>query len=214
MHGRKGALAVGVEARRRVRRDHVSKYTAVFRRLVGHRWHCRHQGDAQDGRPERWCHRFPPVRLGRVARPIASSYSENTKMPIVLGPKTGLGGPSARLTHPLSPIRSNRGIFAAELENNGFLHIRAGSLSYRQGRLRGISYVAVACDERLLRVRERPTGCAPRRAGTSFWKVTGLEFHNGASVGACQSSDRVPPRTGTPDRWALRNRCLLRVDSR
>src|SRR5215468_3980121 len=94
MQGRKGALAVGVEARRRVRRDHVSKYTAVFRRLVGHRWHCRHQGDAQAGRPERWCHRFPPVRSGRVARPIASSYSGNTKMPIVLGPKTVFGGSS------------------------------------------------------------------------------------------------------------------------
>jgi hypothetical protein len=35
---------------------------------------------------------------------------------------------------------------------------------------------------------------------------------NNASVGACQSSDRVRPKTGTPDRWAL-NRYLLRVDS-
>ena len=31
------------------------------------------------GRPDRWCRRFPPVRLGRVARPIASSYRGDTE---------------------------------------------------------------------------------------------------------------------------------------
>ena len=45
-------------------------------------------------------------------------------------------------------------------------------------------------------------------------RVTGSEFHNGASVGACRSSGRVRPRMGKRDKWVLRNRCLLRVDSR
>ena len=33
-------------------------------------------------------------------------------------------------------------------------------------------------------------------------------------AGACQSTGRGLPKTGTTDRWALRNRCLLRADSR
>jgi hypothetical protein len=33
-------------------------------------------------------------------------------------------------------------------------------------------------------------------------------------AGACQSTGRGLPKTGTTDRWALRNRYLLRVDNR
>src|SRR5262252_724462 len=78
-----GFLALRVETWRRVRRDHVGQYTAIFPRLVGHRRRSGRKGNAKGGRPEPWCHRLPPVRLGRVARPIPPSYSENTKMPIV-----------------------------------------------------------------------------------------------------------------------------------
>src|SRR6516165_5784083 len=94
MDRRVGFLALRVEARRRVGRDHVGQYTAVFWRLVGHCRRCRREDDAQPGRPEPWCHGLPPVRLGRVARPIASSYSGDTKVAIVFGPKSVFGGSS------------------------------------------------------------------------------------------------------------------------
>src|SRR5262252_2189028 len=55
-----GFLALRVETRRRVRRDHVGQYTAVFRRLVGHCRHSGREGNAQDGRPEPWCHPYLP----------------------------------------------------------------------------------------------------------------------------------------------------------
>ena len=117
-------LALRVETRRRVRRDHVGQYTAVFRRLVGRCRRCRREGDAQASRPERWCHRFPPVPLDRVARPVPSSYSGNTKMPIVLASRLSSEARPARRTHSLTPTQAQQGILLTGPENMGSLPTR------------------------------------------------------------------------------------------
>jgi len=60
-----------------------------------------------------------------------------------------------------------------------------------------------------------PASPAPKRTfGPARGSIPSGTFSLKSSVGACQSSDRVQPRTGTTDRWVLRNRCLLRADSR
>ena len=53
-------LALRVETRRRVRRDHVGECAAVFRCLVGHRRRCRRERDGEARRPKPWCHHFLP----------------------------------------------------------------------------------------------------------------------------------------------------------
>src|SRR3974390_1440884 len=84
--------------------------------------------DAQTRRPERWCHRIPPVRLGSAARPIASSYSGNTQMLIVLTPKTVFAGSSGATDPSPYPDPGPKGILVAGLENIGSLHTQAGFL--------------------------------------------------------------------------------------
>ena len=60
------------------------------------------------------------------------------------------------------------------------------------------------------RIGRRLERLAGRAARTAWWRTGGPKS---VLRGACRSSDRVPPRTGTPGKWAPRNRRLLRVDS-
>jgi hypothetical protein len=63
VHGGEGALAVRVEARRRVGRDHVGQRAAALWRLLGHRGRCEGQpGDQRgDGTPKHHSHASLPL---------------------------------------------------------------------------------------------------------------------------------------------------------
>jgi hypothetical protein len=67
---------------------------------------------------------LPPVLSDRVARPVPSSYSGNTKMPIVLAPRLSSEGRPARRTHSLSRAQAQRGIPLTGPENIGCLPTR------------------------------------------------------------------------------------------
>src|SRR6516165_3036138 len=51
---------------------------------------------------------LPPVRLGRVARPMPSSYSRNAEMPIVIVPELSSERRWAKLIRRLTLSRSDR----------------------------------------------------------------------------------------------------------